>query len=98
MGPDMQKSRLASAQGFAGGSLVDHVLIDQLLHQYANGAPRDLHATRQVGARNRLVLADQIKRDAPIDVARRGARGYFEISRVNLTHAFQRLLFEVGTI
>jgi len=34
---------------------------------------------REIGARDRLVRADQIENDAPIDIARRFARGDLKV-------------------
>src|SRR6185295_16304147 len=45
-----------------------------------------IHSTGQVRARDRLMLADQVQRDAPIDVARCCACGYLKISGVDFAH------------
>src|SRR5439155_9854315 len=83
---DVQKGRLTSARRFTGGAFVDQRLGDQLLHQYANYSTSHVHAARQIGAGNWLMLTDEIKGDVPVDVARSRARSNVEIPGIDLTH------------
>src|SRR2546425_34136 len=83
---NVKEGRLASAHRFAGRALVDHFLIDQFLHQDADGSARNIHSPRQIRPRNRLVLADKIKRNASINIARCAACGYAEILGIDFAH------------
>ena len=42
---------------------------------------------RQVGSRDRLVRADQIQNDAPIDIARGFARGDLKVRQIDSSHS-----------
>jgi hypothetical protein len=42
--------------------------------------------SRQVGARDRLVRADQIENDAPIDIARGFARSDLKVRQIDSSH------------
>ncbi len=86
MGSDMKKSWFASARCFTSGAFVNQTLGNQLLHQHADNSAGHLHTARQISARNRLMLTNQIERDVSVYVARCGARGNVEISSVNLSH------------
>src|SRR6185503_6151899 len=82
----MQERGLTPAQCFTGSALVDHILIDQLLHQDTDHSAGHIHATCQIGARNWLMFANKIKGDASIDIARGGAGSYVKILSVDLPH------------
>src|SRR5439155_14467371 len=84
---NVKEGRLAPAHRFAGRAFVDHFLIDQFLHQDADGSARDVHAPRQVRPRDGLMLADKIKRDASINIARCAACGDAEILGIDLAHS-----------
>src|SRR5260370_13159209 len=84
---NVEEGRLASAHRFAGRAFVDHFLIDQFLHQDADGSARDIHSPRQVRPRHRLMLADRIKRNASINIARCAACSYSEILGIDFAHS-----------
>src|SRR2546421_995550 len=86
MRPDMQERRLATAQRFAGDSFIDNILVHQFLDQHAHYAAGHIHSPREVSSGNRLVLANKIQRNPPIDISRRGAGGYAKISGIDLSH------------
>ena len=82
----MKEGWLASAHRFAGRAFIDYFLIDQFLHQDTDSSARDVHAPRQVRPRNWLMLADKIKRNASINIARCAACSYAEILRIDFSH------------
>src|SRR5260370_33234898 len=84
---NVEEGRLASAHRFAGRAFVDHFLIDQFLHQDADGSARDIHSPPQVRPRHRLMLADKIKRNASINIARCAASSYAEILGIEFAHS-----------
>src|SRR5207245_7753708 len=84
---NVKEGRLASAHRFAGRAFVDHFLIDQFLHQDTDGSASYLHAPRQIRPRDRLVLADKIKRNASINIARCAACGYAEILGIDFANS-----------
>src|SRR6476646_4218272 len=83
----MKESRFTPAQCFTGGAFIDHVLVDQLLHQDADHSASNVHMTSQVGARDWLMFANKIKRDTSIDIARCRAGGDAKILQVDLAHS-----------
>ena len=85
-GADVEHLRLAAARGVDRGALVDRLLAEQLVDERGDHAAADLHAAREVGARDRLVLADEVEHDLPVDLARRGAGRADEAAGVDLSH------------
>src|SRR5207248_2187661 len=83
---NVKEGWLASAHRFAGRAFIDYFLIDQFLHQDTDSSARDVHAPRQVRPRNWLMLADKIKRNASINIARCAACSYAEILRIDFSH------------
>jgi hypothetical protein len=66
--------------------LEHHPALDQLAHERCHRAPVHLHPARELGARDRLILPDQVQDDAPVDLP--GGRSGREpkVARVDLTH------------
>ena len=96
-GVDVEQRRLASARGLAGGPFDDVALVEQLLDEEADGAAAHLHAAGQVGARDRLMAADQRERDLPVDLARGAAGRDVEAVGVNASHRRQDDIVQTGT-
>jgi hypothetical protein len=57
-----------------------------LLGDHGDGAALQTRVTREVGARDRLVRADQIENDAPIDIARSLAGSNLKIGQIDSSH------------
>ena len=74
---------ISSACGFADCPFVDQAFSDELVHQQTNPAARQLHSSRQVCTRNRLMLADEIQQNAPIDLPGGPTCGNAKILRVD---------------
>ena len=66
---DVEQRRLPSAGGLADGPFDDVAIVEELLHEQADRAGPHAHAPRQVGARDRLMAADQREGDLPVDLA-----------------------------
>ena len=82
----MQESRLAPTRRLAGRAFVDQPLGHQFLRQHADHAARHAHAPRQIGARDGLVLANQVERDPAIYLAGGCARRDAEVTCVDFAH------------
>jgi hypothetical protein len=54
----------------ADGAFRDPTLIDQLIDDRRHGAPLQTRSSCQVGARHRVMAADEVERNAAIDLAR----------------------------
>ena len=80
---DVEKGRLAAALRLAGGPFEDGAVADQLVDEQADRAAAGPHQPRQVGARNRLMGADQVQRDPAVDLPGGGAGGDAEVLRVD---------------
>ena len=72
--------------GFGGRPFVNGAFLEQLVDQGRHDPRSDPHAARQVGARDRLMLAHQVQEDLPVDLPGRGARGAAEIPGIDLSH------------
>jgi hypothetical protein len=83
---DVEHLRLAAARRVDRGPLVDGALAQQLVDQRGDHAAPDVHAAREVGARDRLVLADEVEHDLPVDLARGRAGRADEPPGVDLSH------------
>ena len=66
--------------------LVDVARGNQVADDRRERGATHVHAPRQLGARDRLMLADQVEHDPPVDLARRGARRQAIVPRVDLAH------------
>ncbi len=88
-GVDVEERRPAPARDLAGRAFDDVPLLEQLLHEEADGAAAHFHAARQVGAGDRLVAADQSEGDLAVDVARRSAGRDVEACGINAAHLHQ---------
>ena len=66
---DVERCRLTSAGSLADGAFDDVTVVEELLDEQADGAGPDPHTAREVGARDRLVAADQRQGDLPVDLA-----------------------------
>lgn len=80
----MEESGFAATRGFARGAFVDQSLRNQLLHQDTDHSPSHVQAPRQVRAGNRLVLANEVKGNTAIYVARGRTSGDMKVSSVYL--------------
>src|SRR5262245_23801144 len=83
----VQKPRPASTRDVAAGALLYPIFLDQLLGNYRYGTALKARASGQVGPGDRLVAADQVKDDSPVDVAGGFTCGYLEIEQVDLSHS-----------
>ena len=94
---DVEKRRLAAALRFARGALEHGAVRDQLIDQQADGAAADPHQPREVGARDRLVDADEIQGDPAVDLARGAAGGEPQVSRMHGSHlSFEGPIYASG--
>ena len=80
------KRGAAPARGGRRALLEHHAALDQLAHQRRHRAPVHLHPSRELGARDRLILADQVEDDAPVDLPGSRSRREAKVARVDLTH------------
>src|SRR5918999_6054586 len=83
---DVEHRRPAPARRIDGGAFVNGALGDEVAHECRYHTAPDLHSTRELGARDRPMLAHEVERDTPIDVARRRSRGSLEAEGVDLPH------------
>jgi hypothetical protein len=85
---DVKKSRTTSAADcFANGALQNQRLGQQFADQQTRDSAPDVHQSREVGAGDWLVLANQVESDLAVDLAGGTATCDFEIVWVNLTHS-----------
>src|SRR5258706_5386597 len=82
----MQMDRLAAARQAADRALLHPALCDELFGDRRHRAALQSRLPRKIGARHRLVLADQVQENAAIDVASGLAGGYLKIVEVDLSH------------
>jgi hypothetical protein len=61
---DVEQRRPAAARGLAGGAFDDVPRVEQVLDDEPHGAAAQLHAAREVGARDRLMAPDQRQRES----------------------------------
>src|SRR5260370_30033231 len=94
----MQEGWFPSPGSLAGCSFVDHSLGNQFLDQHTDYTAGHVHAAGQVSTRDRLMFSDQIKSNAPVDVARRSPSSNVEISSIDFAHVQSQILFEERTI
>src|SRR5687767_8755160 len=83
---DIQHGWLSPAGRIHRCALVHRALSDQLANEGGDHAAADLHPARELSPRDGLVLAHEVECDAPVDIARRGARGATEAEGVDLPH------------
>jgi hypothetical protein len=84
----MEEPRPAASRRPADGTFSDPAFIDQLIDDGRHGAALQARSSRQVGARQRVVAADEVERDAAIDLARGLTRRHPEIGEIDLAHRF----------
>ena len=84
----MQEARPPPTRSPADGAFSDPAFIDELIHDRGNGAALETGQPGQIGARHRIVPADEVQRDPAIDLARGLARGDLEVGKVDLAHRF----------
>jgi hypothetical protein len=70
----------------AARALLHPILFDQFFGDYGDSAALKPGMTRQIGPRNGLMIAYQIKHDSAVDVARRLARRHLKIGQIDLSH------------
>ena len=83
---DVEERRLAAAHGLAGRALEDQAFAQQVVDDQRDGAAAHAHRPGEVGARDRLVRADQVQHDAAVDLAAGAAGGDPEARRVDTAH------------
>ena len=83
---DVEHHRLAAARRVDGRALVDRAVHQQLTDERRHHPATHAHPAREVGARDRLVLADEVEDDLAVDLARRRASGANEAAGVDLSH------------
>src|SRR4030095_7283553 len=72
------------------GALAHPAFGDQPLGDGRDGAALQTRMARQIGARDGLVLADQVEQHAPVDVARRLAGRHLYVIQIYLSHGSVR--------
>src|ERR1022692_1632469 len=72
---EAQERRAPAARRPSGGPFQHPMLADQFFDDQRNGAALQSRDARQIGARERLALADQVENNAAIDLARHLAGG-----------------------
>ena len=82
----MKECRLAAAGQVVDRTLGHPALRDQFLGDRGNGAALQARLARQVRARNRLVLANQVQHDPPVDIPGGLTRGDLKSRQFNLAH------------
>ena len=83
----VQKGRFAATARFSSGALIDQALVYKLTDQQAHGSACDAHAAGEVGARDGLMLANEIECNAAINVARCSAGGDPKVLSINFAHS-----------
>ena len=86
---DVEVPGLAAAAAFPLRAFEDQSRAQQVVHQEADGAGGQSHQPGQVGARDRLLLADQIQRDLAVDLAGGAARRDPEGGGIDAAHRSQ---------
>ena len=64
----------------------DPALLDQLFGNYGDSASLQAGMSREVGSRDRLVRADQIENDPPVDIACGFAGSDLKIGQIDSSH------------
>src|SRR5207245_5244483 len=82
----MEECWLAATHGLASCPFINYLLINQFLHQHAYDSARHIHSSGEISAGNWLMLTNEVKRDAPINIARSCAGRYMKIAGVDLAH------------
>jgi hypothetical protein len=84
---DVEKSRATpTADRLAHGPFEDERLAEEFVHQEADDTASDVHQSRQVSTGDRLVGADEIQGDLPVDFAAGPASSDCEIVWIDLSH------------
>jgi len=86
----VQKRRPASTWEVAARALFYPILLDQLLGNNRYSTALKTRMSGQVGTGNRLMAADEVKDDPPVNVAGGFTCCYLEIGKVNLSHSAER--------
>ena len=81
-----QHHGLSAAGSVDRVALVDRPVVEQLPDDRGDHASADAHPPREVGPRDRLVLADEIEHDLAVDLARGRSRRPDEAACVDLSH------------
>ena len=77
---------------FTDSAFEDQRLAEQFADEQAGDAAAHVHEPGQVRARNRLMSANQVESDLPVDFAAGTAPGDLEIVWIDLTHRYCSLL------
>ena len=83
---DVEKRGLAAADGLARGPFDDEATLEQIADEETDAAAAHSHGAGEVGARDRLVGADEIQHDLAVDLARGALGGDLKANRVDLSH------------
>ncbi len=83
---DVEKRRLSPANGLAGGAFDDEAALEEVADDEADASPADTHRAGEVGARDRLIRADEIQHDLPVDLSRGALGGDLKANRIDLSH------------
>src|SRR5437867_2689907 len=62
-------------------------MLEQITHDARDRRSPHLHAARELGARDRLVLTDQVEHDLPVDLPVGTTRRHAKAACVDLAHA-----------
>ena len=83
---EVQEPRPSSAHGHADGAFGHPALLDQLADDRGHGAALHARPAGEIGPRHRRIAADDVERDAPVDLARGFAGRDLEVGEVDLAH------------
>ena len=88
---EVQESRPPAPRQPADGAFGDPAFFDQLIDDRRHGAALQARAARQIRPRHRLVMAEEIERNPPVNLARGLARGDLKVRQIDLAHGFGEL-------
>ena len=88
---EVQESRPPAPRQPADGAFGDPAFFNQLIDDRRHGAALQAGAARQIRPRHRLVMAEEIERNPPVNLARGLARGDLEVRQIDLAHGWGEL-------
>jgi hypothetical protein len=83
---EMEKARASPSRRRSNRTLCDPAFADQLVDDRGNRASLKARVPRKIGTRHRLMPANEIQRDPPIDLPGGLAGRNVEIGEINLAH------------
>ena len=83
---EVQEPRPPAPRQPADGAFGDPPFFDQLIDDGRHSAALKARSARQVRPRHRLVMAEEIERNPPVNLARGLARGDLKVRQIDLAH------------